>query len=386
MRKHYILTMGLLLAIHIAAFAQKSKGRTPKRVKTVVVTEETPAQKLYQSMLSATARVMFIDSTVVDKSDFLRHVPLNAESGSLMTYEQFFNTDRMQDGAVFQNEFRNRCYYSDGGRLMTKDRIGEQWASPQVIEGIGDEFVEPDYPFMMADGITLYFAAKGVNSIGGYDIFMTLFDSESDRFYKPENYGLPFNSTANDYLLAIDELDSLGWLVSDRYQPEDKVCIYTFVPVSPRVSLGTEEGITGAALERYARLERIKDTWRFGNRNRAMERLQQMIKRSSRKQMQQDFSFVVNDDVTYHRLTDFRSTSAREMYVRLEAQHKSLADHENMLEQRRTEYHNASASARSEMREELLRRERVIEQQRIDIARLEKEVRNAENKALGVDR
>ena len=152
------------------------------------------------------------------------------------------------------------------------------------------------------------------------------------------------------------------------------------------MSLGTEEGITGAALERYARLERIKDTWRFGNRNRAMERLQQMIKRSSRKQMQQDFSFVVIDDETYHRLTDFRSTSAREMYVRLEAQHKSLADHENMLEQRRTEYHNASASARREMREELLRRERVIEQQRIDIARLEKEVRNAENKALGVDR
>lgn len=47
---------------------------------------------------------------------------------------------------------------------------------------------------------------------------------------------------------------------------------------------------------------------------------------------------------------------------------------------------NASASARREMCEELLRRERVIEQQRIDIARLEKEVRNAENKALGVDR
>ena len=49
-------------------------------------------------------------------------------------------------------------------------------------------------------------------------------------FYIPDNYGLPYNSTANDYFLAIDERNNLGWLISDRYQPEDKVCIYIFVP------------------------------------------------------------------------------------------------------------------------------------------------------------
>ena len=47
-------------------------------------------------------------------------------------------------------------------------------------------------------------------------------------FYIPDNYGLPYNSTANDYFLAIDERNNLGWLVSDRYQPEDKVCILYF--------------------------------------------------------------------------------------------------------------------------------------------------------------
>ncbi|MFR5270404.1 MAG: hypothetical protein ACLTGI_07025 [Hoylesella buccalis] len=51
---------------------------------------------------------------------------------------------------------------------------------------------------------------------------MTLFNSEDGTFYKPENYGLPFNSTANDYVLAIDDMYALGWLVSDRYQPEGK--------------------------------------------------------------------------------------------------------------------------------------------------------------------
>ena len=86
----------------------------------------------------------------------------------------------------------------------------------------------------MADGVTLYFAAQGVNSMGGYDIFMSTFDLDKGVFYSPENIGLPFNSTANDYLLAIDDINHLGWLVTDRRQPEDKVCIYTFVPTASR--------------------------------------------------------------------------------------------------------------------------------------------------------
>lgn len=381
MKNRNILIIILLAVLCTTTSAQKVKGRATKKQKTTAIAEETPAQKLYRSMLPATARVMFIDSVVTDKAKFLRHVPLNSESGSLTTYDEFFNTDRSQDGVVFQNEFRSRCYYADGGRLMTMDRVGEKWALPQVIEGIDAEFAEPDYPFMMADGITLYFAAKGPNSIGGYDIFTTLFDSESNQFYKPENYGLPFNSTANDYLLAIDDLDTLGWLVSDRGQPEDKVCIYTFVPVSPRVSLNST-GITGTSLERYARLACIEDTWQFGNREQAMDRLRRMMKRTARKQMQEEFIFVVNDEITYYRLTDFRSASARELYVRLASQRKALANREQMLGQLRAEFHTASDGVRRGMREDILSREQRVEQLRMEIIRLEKEVRNTENRAL----
>ena len=46
----------------------------------------------------------------------------------------------------------------------------------------------------------------------------------------PENVGMPFNSPYNDYMYVIDEFNDLGWFASDRYQPEDKVCVYVFVP------------------------------------------------------------------------------------------------------------------------------------------------------------
>ena len=159
------------------------------------------------------------------------------------------------------------------------------------------------------------------------------------------------------------------------------MCIYTFVPVSPRVSLNST-GITGTSLERYARLACIEDTWQFGNREQAMDRLRRMMKRTARKQMQEEFTFVVNDEITYYRLTDFRSASARELYVRLASQRKALANREQMLGQLRAEFHTASDGVRRGMREDILSREQRVEQLRMEIIRLEKEVRNTENRAL----
>lgn len=45
---------------------------------------------------------------------------------------------------------------------------------------------------------------------------------------------MPFNSPANDYMYAIDEFNNIGWFASDRYQPDNKVCIYVFVPNSSK--------------------------------------------------------------------------------------------------------------------------------------------------------
>ena len=86
-----------------------------------------------------------------------------------------------------------------------------------------------NYPFMLSDGITLYYAAVGVESFGGYDIFVTRYDMDEKKFLYPENLGMPFNSPANDYMLAIDEFNQLRWFFSDRNQTENKVCIYIFI-------------------------------------------------------------------------------------------------------------------------------------------------------------
>ena len=120
------------------------------------------------------------------------------------------------------------------------------------------------YEYDLASGSTTNLCKATANSteMGGYDIFMSTFDLDKGVFYSPENIGLPFNSTANDYLLAIDDINHLGWLVTDRRQPEDKVCIYTFVPTASRQGF-EDTNLTNVEIERYSRILSIADTWKL---------------------------------------------------------------------------------------------------------------------------
>lgn len=331
-------------------------------------------------MLSATTKVMFIDSIVVDKDSFLYNIPLNKESGNL-----FMNIDdKSNEGTGYMNEFGNRRFFSDSlstaGRLIySTDLVGGSWSKPVALEGIGDEFVKPNYPFLMSDGLTLLFAAEGEKSLGGYDIFTTLFDTESGKYYQPENYGLPFNSEANDYLVAIDELDSLGWLVSDRYQPEGKVCIYTFVPTKPRMNFEADN-LTDEELTKYAKIEGIDETWKFGDRAAAVQRLNDMLEKSLKEIDDERIEFAINDDVTYHSLKDFKSSKTRQAFMELNGLKGSLMKKQQDLEKQREKYSAANNNVKAGMRQVMLRAEREIDTLSEQIKQREKEIRNEENK------
>lgn len=68
-------------------------------------------------------------------------------------------------------------------------------------KNLGTEINTPydeDAPFIHADGKHLYFCSKGHNSMGGYDIFRTTYNEETESWEKPENLGYPINTPDND--------------------------------------------------------------------------------------------------------------------------------------------------------------------------------------------
>lgn len=368
MRRFLLLTL-CLLAVSLGYGQKRNVKAHTAKAKPVV----QKANPLYESMLDNTAKVLFIDSIVVDKDSFLYYIPLNREAGEVM---------QMKGDVVYTNEFGNLRYIATGDsatrHLAVSDRLGDVWTEPETLRGISHEYATPDYPFMSSDGTTLYFAARGHEAIGGYDIFTTIFDSDSARFFKPENMGLPFNSKYNEYFMAIDDLDSLGWLVSDRYQPEGKVCVYTFVPTATRESF--DEDVTEATLRRYADLRSILDTRHFGDLDAALNRLTNLLQRNNTQEAEaQRFSFVISDDRTYHDISEFRSADALKQFRQYQELSQMLQQQENQLTQLRDAY----AAKRSTATAQSIRKlEQSIDSLYKDRDTVAKSVRNKEIKQL----
>lgn len=340
--------------------------------------EKALSQKhLFETMLSGTAKVLFVDSMVVDKNNFFSKIPLSSDAGTLEFIDKRF---------TYTNELKNHRIYADGDsihgfHLFSTDYLGDNWSQPKQLKELDEEVKDAQFPFLLSDGVTLFFAAKGDKSIGGYDIFMTLFNEESGTYYKPENYGLPFNSTANDYLLAIDDVHSLGWLVSDRYQPKGKVCIYTFVPTMPRQNF-TADNITDKQLEAYAKLTSIQETWKFGNREAALQRLKLLTNERQRTTEKQEFYFPINDRTVYQSINDFRSEKTKKLYQQLLELKKQLSANEETLSQLRSQYQSSNMSGKLQMRPNLLKAEKAIQSQRIEMMNFAKQLRNEENRLL----
>ena len=354
-RKIAILSLALLLPFSLNA--QKKKKR-PVKKPVVVVVEEPQEDPHITNMREMTQQIVIIDSIVTDKDCFLSQYRLSSETGTLTTTGQFFG--KSLSGYAFLNEMGNKVYFSrtDGSgfhRLYTSDKLGTVWGEGTPLKGLSEGITDADYPFMMNDGITFYFAAQGEESIGGYDIFFTRYDSRSGSFLKPENIGMPFNSEANDYMYAADEESGIGYFVSDRRQPEGKVCVYIFILPETRRSYDPSK-YTEQQIRDFADITRIADTWGNGNERRA-----------------------ALDRLTYASVKDFRSPAAANHYRELLKARERQATIEADLQKTRDRYARADEDGRRLLREVILHNEEQALLLRNSIHTLEKQIRKEEN-------
>ena len=360
--------------------AQKRKAP----VKKVVPVVEPSAEELrFEDMLDATQQIMFIDSVVVDKQDFLESYKLNAEAGIVTGYNSFFRSEDQPYSTVYVNQLGNKCWFAQNGQLFTSDLLGNTWSEPAPLEGLG-KYQRTNYPFMLADGTTLYFAAISQEGLGGLDIYVSRYDSESGKYLLAENIGLPFNSSANDYMYAIDEMNGIGYFATDRRQPEDKVCIYTFIPNSKRISYSTEE-LDRETIRSRARIDRIADTWGDGElRTEVLDRLNNAGRKPKVERREEpEFLFVINDELTYSDLSDFQDDENRNRASKLIQMRKSYEELGSNLEKMREYFATkADIAERSNMRTEITDCEQEYYQLEKEIRQLEKLIRSAEHKAL----
>ena len=389
MKGKNILLAALLVILPSSVDAQKKKSATKAKVKQKTTVVDNEFEQRLESMRGFTQKVMFIDSVVVSKSKLLSSLNIPDEAGSIQAYNKFFNTTDQPNSIVYLNQLRNKCVFSkftDGGwDLYSKEMIGGKWSNAVPLKGLdilGDD-VDINWPFLLSDGTTLYFAAKGEESIGGFDIFMTRYDETTQSYLKPQNIGMPFNSIDNDYFFIVDEYDGIGWFATDRNQPEGKVCIYSFIYNNVRENYVVDE-YTPEQLRQLSEIHSISQTWTSNQaRISALEQLTAVYKRKFTQKKKNDFEFVINDELTYTTLTDFRSSEAAEMYVDLNELLRKKNKLDSSIERARIAYPTARQAQREQYKQQLLAAEKQSEKYETDIKNLSKKIRRIELTKLG---
>jgi len=90
------------------------------------------------------------------------------------------------------------------------------WTSPANLGPEVNSAYDENMPFLALDGITLFFSSNRTESMGGLDVFKTVFDAKKRMWQSPANIGLPINSPDDDayYRLASDGRSA--FFASDR--------------------------------------------------------------------------------------------------------------------------------------------------------------------------
>jgi len=90
-----------------------------------------------------------------------------------------------------------------------------EWGIPQNAgPGINTPY-DDNFPNLVDDGKTLYFASKGYNSMGGYDIFITN-KSDDGKWSAPKNIGYPLNDTYDNTIITYTKNKRYAFISSVR--------------------------------------------------------------------------------------------------------------------------------------------------------------------------
>lgn len=319
----------------------------PKEKETTLANRNQYLGKL-QRAISRTEDIQIIDSLIVNKDSFLSAYKLSPDAGSLSPFNEVFEATNRVESTVYMNGKGSKIYFGQ----PSNNKIG-LFSMDKLLNGYGNEKKisnnnlgitgNTNYPFVLTDGSTIYFAGEDENGLGGYDIYVTRYNLNNDTYLTPELLNMPFNSTANDYLYVFDEEKGIGWFATDRFQPEGKVCIYTFIPNEEVILVESDDDIYK---ENRARISSIKNTWKPGkNYSTLIDKARKETTVIAKKAA--DFTFVINDKYTYSTYADFKSSNARSLYQEANDKRKALSSTEKDLEDKRAEYISASSNRRS---------------------------------------
>jgi outer membrane protein OmpA-like peptidoglycan-associated protein len=132
-----------------------------------------------------------------------------------------------------------------GGRDIYKVVLNDKakWGEPENLGSTINTQYDEEGVDIQADGKTLFFSSMGHNTMGGYDVFKSSYDS--GKWSEPENLGYPVNTPENDVFFSISASGKHGYYASVRKEGYGETDIYmvTFLGPEKPVALSNEDNL-----------------------------------------------------------------------------------------------------------------------------------------------
>ncbi|MFQ3575605.1 MAG: OmpA family protein [Cytophagales bacterium] len=114
-----------------------------------------------------------------------------------------------------------------GGRdLYVSKKEKGKWGKAVNMGDVINTPYDEESPYITPDGKTLYFSSTGHETMGGFDIFKSVYDASTDTWSKPENVGYPINSADHDIYLQWSLDGNTGYFTSIRPDTKGEKDIY----------------------------------------------------------------------------------------------------------------------------------------------------------------
>lgn len=127
--------------------------------------------------------------------------------------------------------------------MSSKDEKGK-WGEAKNLGAVINTMYSEEGVYMHPDGKTLYFSSQGHESMGGFDIFKSIYNESNGTWSKPVNIGYPVNTTDDDVFFVISANGRHGYYttIDDGFGLRDLQMV-TFLGAEKPMVLNNEDNL-----------------------------------------------------------------------------------------------------------------------------------------------
>ena len=215
----------------------KKLGFKPSQAK-LQVDKEIDACNNGKKLLKNITDISVVDKKELSENEFYRTYDLSDIGGKLLVKPDDFRTSidkkKKEKSIVYLTTANDQIYFSsygdkgDRGReiYIVKRLPNGEFSKPQPLGPPINTAYDEDYPFLHPNGRVLYFSSKGHNSMGGYDVFKSVYNEENNTWSQPVNLDFPINTPDDDILFVTDSAEQMAYFSSARTSIAGEISVY----------------------------------------------------------------------------------------------------------------------------------------------------------------